>query len=159
MVCIGTSLHRQLFSTSFSSIPEFPDYGALVGAGWVENHMYPLGGSIRNRLCTLARPIRIGPCILGRPIRNPPGILGGTIENFCLAKFSARISANLSANWAICRKVQARTSVKVHSVKAFVMPHFTVILQNLNIEIWQTYINMSVQHFEHFLYSARWSAI
>ena len=40
------------------------------------------------------------------------------------------------ANWAICKQFQARTSVRMHSVKAYViyvMLHHTVTLQNLNI--------------------------
>ena len=67
---------------------------------------------------------------LGRPIWIRPCILGQKIRKYCLAKCYARISTNISANLAIYIQVQAITSVRVHSVKAYVMTHHTATLQN-----------------------------
>ena len=47
----------------------------------------------------------------------------------------------------------------MHLVKAYVMPHYTVTLQNCVIKSWQYHINWLVQHFESFIHSARCSAI
>ena len=108
-----------------SCIKEFPNCVNSIG-----NHMYHLGGSIRNHPCTLGRPIQNCPCILWRPRQSRLWILGGTIQNTCLAKCMARISNILSAHWAFFRQVQARTSVRMHSVKANVMPKCIVTFQN-----------------------------
>ena len=87
---------------------------------------------------------------------NHSCILGGTIQNSCLAKFKARICQPI---WAIHSQVQASTSVRMHSIKAFVMPHHIVTLQNCSTKTWHHCINWSVQHFWSFTYSARCSAI
>ena len=48
----------------------------------------------------------------------------------------------------IRRQAQAKASVRMHSVRAYVMPYHIVTLQNKEIIIQQCYINWSEQHFE-----------
>ena len=43
---------------------------------------------------------------------------------------------------------QARTSIRMHSVKAYVMPHHTVTLRSCRAKTLHHYINRSAQHFE-----------
>ena len=74
-------------------------------------------------------------------------------------KCQSSILTNLSANWAICRQVQARTYVWMHLVKAYVMTHHTVNHQNNYKKMWHICMNWSVQHYESFIYNARYSAI
>ena len=47
----------------------------------------------------------------------------------------------------------------MHSVKAYVMPHHTVTLQNCDTQTLHHYINWSAQYFESLIYSARYSTI
>ena len=61
---------------------------------------------------------------------------------------------DLSACSAICRRAQAKAPVGMHSVKAYVMPFHTVILQNYILKIWQSYINWYAQNFDSFNYTA-----
>ena len=121
--------------------------------------MCTLGRQILNRPCILGRPIQNRPCILGRQIRNRPCILGGTIRSSRLAKCKARISINLFTHLGICRQVQARTAVRMNSVKTYVMPHHNVTLQSYCTKSWHFCINCSAEDFESFIYSARFSAI
>ena len=54
------------------------------------------------------------------------------------------------AHSAIHRQSQARASVRMHSVRALVMPYHTVILQTCH-----TYMDWSGEHFKSFSYSAQ----
>ena len=47
-----------------------------------------------------------------------------------------------SACSTICRQAQARAPVRMHSVKAYVMPYHTATLQNYILKIWQSYIKL-----------------
>ena len=71
-----------------------------------------------------------------------------------LAAHQAGIKLGLSACSAICRQAQAKAPVGIHSVKAYVMPFHTVILQNYILKIWQPYINWYAQNFDSFNYTA-----
>ena len=50
--------------------------------------------------------------------------------------------------FAIHKQVQARTSVMMHLVKAYVMSHHTVTLQICSTNILHRFINLPVTHFE-----------
>ena len=97
------------------------------------------GGPIRNRLCILGGPIRHHIMILGRPIRHHLMILGRPIRNrqfilgvLVLLNFRQESPLICKPIWAICRQVQAGTSVRMHLVRTSVMPNNTVTLQNKN---------------------------
>ena len=90
---------------------------------------------------------------LERPIWKRPCILGGEIQDSFLAKCEARISINLSAHLSHSQTSSGKNlSVRMHSVKAYVIPHDSVTLQKCNT-------NWSVQHFERIINSAICSAI
>ena len=76
-----------------------------------------------------------------------------------LATHQAGKTLGLSASSAISRQDQARSSVRMHSVRAIVMPkpycHPSYQVQFIG----HIYISWSAQHFASFIYSARCSAI
>ena len=71
---------------------------------------------------------------LGRTKRNHPFILERTIQNYCLVKWQVRISNNLPGTLNHSQKSPGETFCQDDFGNAYVMPHYTVTLQNkLNV--------------------------
>ena len=145
---------------------EFPDCGHLVGTDRVGNLRWD-----RMERSMHFRKTNTEPSVHFRKVNTEPSIhfrKGNTEPTMHFRRDHTKLlSFKMHAknlHLSVCsndihRQVEARTSFRMHSVKACVMPDHTVTLQNYTFKMWHQYIYLSPEHFASVIFSARFSAI